>query len=82
MTLMEFKSCRGPQSVHASSPKCRSANSAILKGAPACMGTCLSAAPRARGANLKRMADDDDPTVENTESNKSRGKNALFHWPP
>lgn len=34
MTLTEFISWRGPQSVQASSPKCRSANSAILNGEP------------------------------------------------
>lgn len=34
ITLTEFKSCFGPQSVHASSPKCKSAKSAILKGEP------------------------------------------------
>ena len=35
ITLTELTSCCGPQSVHAFSPKCRSAKSAILNGAPA-----------------------------------------------
>lgn len=35
ITLTEFTSWIGPHSVHAFSPKCKSANTAILNGAPA-----------------------------------------------
>lgn len=80
MTLMEFTSWSGPQSVHASSPKCRSANNATLNGAPARIITCLSAS--AAWASLNRMAEDvwwdDDPMVENTKRNSDDRRN-LFH---
>jgi len=72
MTLMELTSCCGPQSVHAFSPKCRSAKSAILNGAPSrtrrlfissgfCSG-CSAVLSRLRGGSYacRRSA---NPTV-------------------
>lgn len=62
ISRIELRSWRGPHSVHASSPKCRSAKSAILKGAPSRIrrlssgevrrGT-TSAAPRTTAAAIR-----------------------------
>lgn len=72
MTLVEFMSWSGPQSVEAASPKCKSANSAIFKAPTARIWSCLS------GAVVVGASSSDDLTVKNIRWKKKKAK--TVHW--
>ena len=81
MTFTEFTSWTGPQSVHAFSPKCRSANTAILNAAPARIWTYLSP-PEAFvvGGGSKASTWSSNPTVKMKREKQVKDKIAIWVW--